>query len=96
MHSHPNARLRKKGHLRLVTQHLEHGRSLKELAAEHVISLCCAYRWLVRYRLGSLASLADRRSVRRTQRWTLDPESLQHTVVLRHQRHHLSQIAKLL
>ena len=67
MHSHPNARLTQKGRLRLVTQHLEHGRSLVELAAENGISLRCAYRWLARYRSGGAASLADRRSVRRTQ-----------------------------
>lgn len=49
MHSHPNARLTQKGRLRLVTQHLEHGRSLSELAVENGISLRCAYRWLARY-----------------------------------------------
>jgi hypothetical protein len=49
MHSHPNARLTQKGRLRLVTQHLEHGRNLAELAAESGISLRCAYRWLPRY-----------------------------------------------
>ena len=32
-------RLTQKGRLRLVTQHLEHGRSLSELAAENGISL---------------------------------------------------------
>jgi len=78
MHTHPNARLTQKGRLRLVIQHLENGRSLKELAAEIVISLCCAYRWLARYRPGGSASLTDRRSVRRSQRRTLDPQCLQH------------------
>jgi len=39
MHSHPNARLTQKGRLRLVTQHLEHGRSLKKPAAEKDIIL---------------------------------------------------------
>ena len=48
MHSHPNARLTQRGRLRLVIQHLEHGRSLAELAAENGISLRCAYRWLAR------------------------------------------------
>jgi hypothetical protein len=38
MHSHPNARLMQKGHLHLVTQHPEHGRSLVDLAADHSIS----------------------------------------------------------
>jgi hypothetical protein len=33
-----------------MTQHLEHGRSLAELAAENEISPSCAYRWLARYR----------------------------------------------
>jgi hypothetical protein len=68
MHSHANARLTQKGRLRLVTQHLEDGRSLAEPAAENGISLRCAYRWLARYRSGGPTSLADRRSVRRNQR----------------------------
>jgi len=54
MHSHPNARLTQKGRLRLMTQHLEHGRSLKKLATENGISMRCAYRWLARYRSGPL------------------------------------------
>jgi transposase len=96
MHSHPNARLTQRGRLRLVIQHLEHGRSLAELAAENGISLRCAYRWLARYRSGGAASLADRRSVRRTQRRTLDPQQLQQAVDLRHQRLYLRHIARLL
>ncbi|MFN9871976.1 MAG: helix-turn-helix domain-containing protein, partial [Cyanobacteriota bacterium] len=94
MHSHPNARLTQRGRLRLVIQYLEEGRSLSELAAENGISLRCAYRWLARYRAGGVASLADRRSVRRTQRRTLDPQQLQHAVDLRHQRCTLRRIAK--
>jgi len=94
MHSHPNARLTQKGRLRLVTQHLEHGRSLKKLAAENGISLRCAYRWLARYRSGGPSSLADRRSVCRTQRRTLDQQRLEHDVDFRHQRLHLRQIAR--
>jgi transposase InsO family protein len=43
-----------------------------------------------------VASLADRRSVRRTQRRTLDPQQLQHAVELRRQRLHLRHIARLL
>jgi hypothetical protein len=66
MHSHLNARLTQKGRLRLMSQHLEHGRSLRELAVEHGncfaeafgYSLRCAYRWLARYRSGGPASLA--------------------------------------
>jgi len=96
MHSHPNARLTQKGRLRLVTQHLEYGRSLAELAVENGISLRCAYRWLARYRSGGPTSLADRRSVRRTQRRTLDPQQLQQAVDLRYQRLHLRHIARLL
>jgi len=96
MHSHPNARLTQRGRHRLVIQHLEHGRSLAELAAENGISLRCAYRWLARYRSGGVASLADRRSVRGTQRRTLDPQQLQQAVDLRHQRLHLRHIARLL
>jgi transposase InsO family protein len=96
MHRHPNARLTQKGRLRLMTQHLDHGRSLAELAAENGISLRCAYRWLVRYRLGGVASLADRRSARRTQRRTLDPQQVQNAVDPRHQRLHLRHIARLL
>jgi transposase len=96
MHSHPNARLTQKGRLRLVTQHLEHGRSLAALAAENGISLRCAYRWLARFRSGGAASLADRRSVRRSQRRTLDPQQLQQAVDLRHHRLHLRHIARLL
>ena len=96
MHSHPNARLTQRGRLRLVTQHLEHGRSLAELAAENGISLRCAYRWLARYRQGGPTALADRRSVRRTQRRTLDPLQLQKAIDLRHQRLHLRYIARLL
>ena len=96
MHGHPNARLAQRGRLRLVIQHLEEGRSLSELAAENGISLRCAYRGLARYRSGGVPSLADRRSVRRTQRRTLDPQQLQHAVELRHRSLHLRHIARLL
>jgi len=84
MHSHLNARLTQKGRLRLLTQHLLHHRPLAELAAEAGISLRCAYKWLARYRSGGPASLADRRSVRRTQRRMFDPHRLQRAVELRH------------
>ena len=60
------------------------------------ISLRTAYKWLARYRSGGYTSLADRRSVRRTQRRTLDPQQVQHAVDLRHQRLHLRHIARLL
>jgi len=58
--------------------------------------LRCACKWLARYRSGGPASLADRRSVGRTQQLTLDPRYLQRTVELRHQRLHLRHIARLL
>ena len=64
MHPHANARLTQRGRLRLVSQHLNHHRSLAELAAENGISLRCAYQLLARYRSGGHAALADRRSVR--------------------------------
>jgi hypothetical protein len=96
MHSHPNARLTQKGRLRLINQHLLHHRPLAELASEAGISLRCAYKWLARYRSGGATALADRRSVRRTQRRTLDPYYLQRAVNLRHQRRHLRHIARLL
>jgi transposase-like protein len=96
MHRHPNARLTQKSRLRLVNQYLQDHRPLAELAAETGISLSCAYKWLACYRLGGAASLADRRSVRRIQRRTLDPRHLQQAVELRHQRLHLRYIARLL
>jgi transposase InsO family protein len=96
MHTHANARLTQKGRLRLVSQHLNDHRPLAELAAEAGISLRCAYKWLARYRSGGPPSLADRRSVRRTQPRTLDPNRLQRAVELRHQRLHLRHIARLL
>jgi hypothetical protein len=67
MHSHLNARVTQKGRLRLLTHHLEYGRSLAELAVENGISLRCAYRWLARYRSSGPTSLAYRRSLRRTR-----------------------------
>ena len=96
MHSNPNARLIQKSRLRLINQHLQDRRPLAELAAEAGISFRCAYKWLARFRSGGAASLADRRSDRRTQRRTLDPQQQQHAVELRHQRLHLRHIARLL
>jgi transposase InsO family protein len=96
MHTHANARLTQKGRLRLVSGHLNNHRPLAELAAETGISLRCAYKWLARYRSGGAAALVDRRSIRRTQRLTLDPQRLQRAVELRHQRLHLRHIARLL
>jgi len=95
MYSHPNARLTQMGRLRLVNQHLDHGYSLKKLAAENGNSLRSAYRWLARYLSGGPYSLADRGSVRRPQRRTLDPRRFQLAVHHRHQRLHLLNIALL-
>ncbi len=67
MHVHPSASLTEEDRLPLVNQHLEHGRSLAEVAAKNGISLRCAYRWLVRHRSGGAASLADLRHSARLQ-----------------------------
>jgi transposase InsO family protein len=94
MHSHPNARLTPISRERLICRHLNDGVPLKALAAEAGISLRSAYKWLARFRDGGVTALADRRSVRRTQRRTLDPQQLQQAVDLRHQRCTLRRIAK--
>lgn len=94
MHTHPNARLTPLGRERLLRQHIDHGEPLPALAAQAGISLRTAYKWLARYRSGGHTSLADRRSVRRTQRRTLDPQQLQHALDLRQQRCTLRRIAK--
>ena len=96
MHTHPNARLTPIGRERLIRQHLDQDRCLAELAAEHGISERTARKWLARFRSGGQAALADRRSVRRSQRWTLDRQQLQQAVELRHQRCTLRRIARLL
>jgi hypothetical protein len=96
MYIHPNARLMQKGRLRLVTQHLAHGRSLGQFVAANGISLRCARCWLASQCSGGPATLADRRSVRLTQRRMLDAKQLQHAEDLRHQRLQLRHIASLL
>ena len=96
MHSHPMARLTAISRERLIRRHLEDGEALKDLASQAGISLRTAYKWLSRYRCGGAAALVDRRSVRRSQRRTLDLQQLQHAVDLRHQRLHLRHIARLL
>lgn len=62
---------------RLIRRHLEDGEALKDLASQAGISLRTAYKWLARFRSGGTPSLADRRSVRHSQRRTLDPRQLQ-------------------
>ncbi|WP_231594727.1 leucine zipper domain-containing protein [Synechococcus sp. CBW1107] len=96
MHTHPNARLTPIGRERLIRQHLDEDRNLAQLAADHGISERTARKWLARFRSGGLAALADRRSVRRTQRRTLDPQQLQQAVDLRHQCCTLRRIARAL
>ena len=96
MHSHPNARLTPISRERLICRHLDDGVPLKALAAEAGFSLRSAYTWVARFRDGGVTALADRRSVRRTQRRTLDPQQLQHALVLRHQRCTLRRIARSL
>ncbi len=60
------------------------------------ISLRSAYKWLARYRSGGAKALVDRRSVRRTQRRTLDPQQLLRAIGLCHERFTLRRIARLL
>jgi transposase InsO family protein len=96
MHTHPNARLTPIGRERLLRRHIHDRCPLSVLAAEAGISLRTAYKWLARYRSGGAAALVDRRSVRRTQRWTLDPQQLQHAVALRHERCTLRRVARVL
>jgi transposase len=96
MHRHPNARLTQNGRERLIRMHLDDGVPLKALAAEAGISLRSAYKWLARFRAGGVTALADRRSVRPTQRRTLDPQQLQQAVDLRHQHCTLRRISRAL
>jgi hypothetical protein len=94
MHTHPNARLTPLSRERLLRRNIDHGEPLADLADQAVISLRTAYKWLARYRSGGATVLADQRSVRRTQRRTLDAHQLQHPVNLRHQRCTIRRIAK--
>jgi hypothetical protein len=73
MHTHPNARLTALGRERLVRRDIDEAVPLAELASQAGISLRTAYKWLARFRSGGVTALVDRRSVRRTQRRTLDP-----------------------
>jgi hypothetical protein len=86
MNSPPNVRLTQKCRLRIVNQYLQDRWPLAELAADAGISFCCVYKGLALYRSDGEVRLADRRSVRRTQRRTLDTQHLQRAVELRHQR----------
>ena len=96
MHTHPNARLTPLGRERLLRRHTEDHLPLSVLAAQAGISVRTAYKWLARYRLGGATALVDRRSVRRTQRRTLDPLKLQRAVDLRHERCTLRRVARVL
>ena len=79
-----------------MIEHVEEGRIRSALAAENGISLHWTYRWLASYRTGGVASLADQRSVGRTQRRTLYSKQLQRAVKLRHQCLRMRQITRLL
>ena len=96
MHTHPNARLTPLGRERLVRRHIDEHIPLAELARHAGISIRTAYKWLARYRSGGAAALVDRRSVRRTQRRTLDSLQLQRAVELRHDRCTIRRVAKVL
>ena len=95
MHIHPNARVTSLGRERLLRRHIDHVESLASLAALAGISVRSAYKWLARYRSGGAAALVDRRSVRRSQRRTLDPQQLQRAVDLHHERCMLRRVARV-
>jgi len=94
MHTHPNARLTPVGRERLVRRHIDQGIPLADLACQVGISLRTAYKWLARFRSGGAAALVDRRSVRRIQRRTLDPQQQQQARTLRYERCTMRRIAK--
>ena len=96
MHSHPLTRLTPISRERLIRQHIEQSILLHDLAVKAGISLRTAYKWLARFRQEGSPALADRRSVRRTQRRTLDPQQLQRAVDLQHEHCTLRRIAKAL
>jgi transposase InsO family protein len=96
MHTNPNARLTPLGRERLVRRHIDQHVPLPELALQAGISLRTAYKWLARFRSGGSAALVDRRSVRRTQRRTLDPQKQQQATALRHERCNMRRIDKAL
>jgi hypothetical protein len=78
-----------------VSQHLEYGRSLAELTAENGINLRRAYLLFPCYGSAGPSSLANRRSVRRILRGTLDPQHSQPAIDPRHKRLHLWHIARM-
>ena len=86
MHRQPLARLTPLSRERLIRLHIDQGVPLLDLAAQAGISLRTAYKWLAHFRDGGVAALADRRSVRSSQRRTLDKHQLQQADQLRHQR----------
>lgn len=96
MRTHPIVRLTPLCRKRLLRGHIDHVPSLAPLFAQAGISVRTAYKWLARYRSGGAAAMADRRSVRRTQRRTHDPLQLQSAVCLRHERSTLHGDARVL
>jgi transposase-like protein len=94
MQTPPNARQIPIGWERRIRQYLDAGTGLAQLAAGHGISERTARKWLARFRSDGPVALADRRSVRLSQRRTLDPQPQQQAVELRHQRCTLRKIAR--
>jgi len=94
MRTNPNARLIALGRERLVRRHIDERLPLADLAFQAGISLRTAYKWLARFRTGGRAALVDRRSVRRNQRRTLDPQQQQQATAFRHERCTMRRIAK--
>ena len=96
MHTHSNSRLTPLGRERWLRRHIEEHLPLPTLGAQAGISIRTAYKWLARYRSAGASTLADRRSVRRTQPRRRDPQQLQRAVELRHERCTLRRVAKVL
>jgi transposase InsO family protein len=80
----------------MLRRHIDDGEPLAVVAAQVGLSLRSAYKWLARYRSGGVAALVDRRSVRRHQRRTLDPQQLQRARELRQECCTLRRVATLL
>ena len=93
MHTHPNPRLTALGRELLVCRHIDAYVPLAKLALQAGFSLRTASKWLARFRSGGSAALVDRRSVRRPQRRTLNPQPQQQTSAHRHERYTMRRIA---
>ena len=80
----------------MLRQHIAAHLPLSTLAGLEGISILTAYKSLARYHSRYTTALVDRRSVRHTQRLTLDPRQLQRTVDLRDECCILRRVAKVL